>query len=82
MTASGDSDPEIKYSPLCQVVVKDGVSLDVQIYEGDPGRWLLEVINPRGTSIVWDDQFEDDQAAFAEFTRTLDEEGLAAFTDE
>ena len=40
MTAPG-IDPEIKYSPLCQVVVKDGVSLDVQIYEGDPGRWAV-----------------------------------------
>ena len=79
MTAPGDGDPEIKYSPLCRVIEKDGVSLDVQIYEGDPGRWLLEVVNPRGTSIVWDDQFDDDQAALAEFTRTLDEDGLAAF---
>ena len=76
MTAPDDTDPELKYSPLCHM------SLDVQIYEGDPGRWLLEVVNPRGTSIVWDDQFDDDQAAFAEFTRTLDEEGLAAFSDE
>ena len=79
-----NTDPEIRYSRLCQIVVHDGVSLDRQIYEGDPdpGRWLLEVVNKNGTSIVWEDQFDTDVAAFEEFTRTLETGGLAAFTDE
>ncbi len=79
-----DSDPVIRYSPLCQTAVHDGATLELKIYEGDPdsGRWLLEVVNEKGTSIVWDDQFDTDTAAFAEFTRSLETEDLAAFADE
>ena len=79
-----DADPVIRYSPLCQTVLHDGATLELQIYEGDPdpGRWLLEVVNENGTSIVWEDQFDTDVAAFEEFTRTLETEGLAAFADE
>jgi hypothetical protein len=44
-----------------------GVSFKVDIYrpEGGDG-WSLEVVNGDGTSIVWDDLFDDDQAAFVE----------------
>ncbi|MGH1361646.1 MAG: hypothetical protein ACRBC3_23030 [Burkholderiaceae bacterium] len=77
-----DADPVIHHSPLCQTAVLDGVTLDLQIYKTDDSRWLLEVVNETGTSIVWDDQFDTDRAAFDEFTRTLETEGLAAFEDE
>lgn len=77
-----DADPVIHHSPLCQDVFHDGVTLELQIYKTDDSRWLLEVVNEHGTSIVWDDQFDTDHAAFDEFTRTLETEGLAAFADE
>ncbi len=81
----GMHDPDdvtLIYSPHCQVVTHEGVDLDVQIYTGAEPGWLLEVVNERGTSIVWDDLFETDDEAFAAFKRTLDEEGLAAFADQ
>jgi hypothetical protein len=75
------NDPEIRHSPLCAKVTRGGVTVDVQIYRfasGDDG-WSLEVINEEGTSIVWDDRFATDVAAYAEFERTIDEEGIETF---
>jgi hypothetical protein len=76
-----DNDPEIEHSPLCGKVPRHGVTIDVQIYRlvgGDKG-WSLEVIDQEGTSIVWEDRFATDVAAYAEFERTIDEEGIEAF---
>jgi hypothetical protein len=39
-----------------------GVSLDVQIYRGPQEGWSLEVVNQAGTSTVWDDRFDSDDA--------------------
>ncbi len=69
------------YSPLCQVYVREGVTLDVQIYRGPDGGWSLEVVNEDGASTVWNDLFASDDAAWGEFLRTLGEEGLGAFID-
>ncbi|MGB7300588.1 MAG: hypothetical protein WBD34_14800 [Burkholderiaceae bacterium] len=77
-----DTDPVLHYSPLCQYVFHNGATLELQIYRTDDSPWVLEVVNEQGTSIVWDDQFDTDRAAFDEFTRTLETEGLAAFADE
>jgi len=54
-----DNDPEIEYSPLCEKVTRDGVTMNVQIYRlavGDDG-WSLEVIDEEGASTVWGDRF-------------------------
>ena len=44
-------------------------------------KWSLEVVNSIGTSTVWDDLFASDKEAYAEFERTLAEEGIRAFLD-
>ena len=36
---------------------------------------------PRATSTVWDELFPTDEAAYAEFERTVAEEGMLAFLD-
>ena len=41
----------------------------------------LEVVNERGTSIVWDDPFASDRDADAAFRDTLAREGIEAFLD-
>ena len=72
---------EIQHSPLCEKVTRGRVGVSVQIYRsasGDEG-WSLEVINEERTSIVWDDRFATDVAAYAEFERTIDEEGIETF---
>jgi hypothetical protein len=42
---------------------------------GDSG-WSLEVIDQEGASTVWDDLFATDHGAFAEFSQTLETEGI------
>ena len=76
-----DNDPEIEHSPLCEKVTRSGVTVDVQIYRLATGHdgWSLEVVNEEGTSTVWDDCFATDVAAYAEFERTIDEEGIETF---
>jgi hypothetical protein len=43
--------------------------------------WALEIVEDDGTSTVWDDPFETDQAALDEALRTIREEGVSAFRD-
>ena len=77
-----DRDPNIVTSGLSRTVTQQGVQVEVLIYrlEHDP-MWALEVVNEQGTSTVWDDLFDTDDAAFAAFQLTLDEEGMDAFFD-
>ena len=75
-------DMQIIFSSHSQLVEQDGVTLDVQIYRIPVSDWTLEVVNENKTSYVWDDEFDNDADAWAEFQRTLREDGLAAFTDD
>lgn len=68
--------PEPKYSPLRQSLEANGKSVRVEIYEGDPGKWILEVEDQYGNSTVWDDQFSTDQAALDEAQKTIAEDGI------
>lgn len=78
-----DNDPKMESSALCRSVTQDGLALKVMIYRlvGEDNRWSLEVVNPEGTSTVWDDLFATDIEAFAEFHKTLEAEGIRAFLD-
>jgi hypothetical protein len=78
---TNDNDPEIENSPLCEKVTRDGITVDVQIYRlvGRYEGWSLEVVDEEGSSTVWDDRFATDVAAYAEFERTIDEEGIETF---
>jgi hypothetical protein len=76
-----DHDPEIEYSPLCEEVTRDGLTVRVQIYRlkiGSNG-WSLEVVDHENASTVWDDLFATDHEALAEFSRTLEDEGIQSF---
>ena len=72
--------PNLVISSASQRIVVDDVPLKVDIYklEGGDG-WSLEVVTEDGTSIVWDDLFDDDQAAFEEALTTIQKEGPVAF---
>jgi len=56
--------------------------VQVDIYEGDPGRWILEVVDEFNNSTVWDDQFESDKEAFEEVEKVIKEEGIKALIGE
>lgn len=72
------SEPELIMSPLCQSLTIDGHTVQVEIYRLESTDWSLEVVDAQGTSVVWDNQFETDQLAFDEFSRTIREEGIGA----
>ena len=74
--------PNIVHSGLSGIVSKDDITVEVFIYrlENEP-KWSLEVVNDACTSIVWDDLFDSDEDAYAEFEKTFEEEGIRAFLD-
>jgi hypothetical protein len=77
-----ERDPNIVHSGLSREVARDGVTVEVSIIrlEHKTG-WSLEVVNSAGTSIVWDELFVSDEEAYAEFDRTVAEEGMQTFLD-
>ena len=67
---------------LSGTVTKDGVTVEVSIVRlENETSWSLEVVNSSATSIVWDDLFLSDEDAYAEFQRTVAEEGIKTFLD-
>jgi hypothetical protein len=66
---------------LCGDVARDGITVRVEIYRLAGGRegWLLEVVDQEGTATVWQDLFETDREAYAEFQRTLEIAGFHSF---
>jgi len=77
-----EREPNLVISSASKRIIEDGVPLKVEIYklEGGDG-WSLEVVTEDGTSIVWDDLFEDDQTAFEEALTTIRTEGAVAFAN-
>ena len=77
-----EQDPKIVTSRLSRIVKQDGVTVEVSIIRLEhETEWSLEVVNDKNTSIVWDDLFASDDEAYAEFERTVAEEGMQAFLD-
>ena len=77
-----DRIPNLVTSGLSGRVTRDGVTVELALYRlEDQTEWSLEVVNDAGTSIVWQDVFPSDVAAYEEFLRTVDEEGITAFQD-
>lgn len=79
----GELDQAIEHSPLERDVTRDGTTVRVFIYRGrqDPG-WLLEIEDERGGSTVWEDFFDNEQAALDEALRTIDEDGIHSFAQD
>ena len=74
--------PNLVRSGLSGIVSKDNVTVKVIIVRLESeSNWSLEVVNDAGTSIVWDDLFDSDEDAYAEFQQTVEEEGMCAFLD-
>jgi hypothetical protein len=77
-----EREPNLIISSASQRIVEDGVPFKVDIYklEGGDG-WSLEVVTEDGTSIVWDDLFDDDRDALEEAVTTIRREGAVAFVN-
>ncbi|WP_373083049.1 hypothetical protein [Zhongshania sp.] len=67
---------EIKKSPLCRTIEKDGKSVRVEISQDEGGTWLLEVYDEYNNSTTWEDPFETDADALFEIEATIREEGI------
>ena len=78
---TNEDDPQIESSPLCTSVTRDGITVRVEIYRiaGSGEGWSLEVVDQDGGSTVWNDLFATDRDAYAEFTQTLETEGVRSF---
>jgi hypothetical protein len=66
-----ENDPKIITSRHCGSVTRDGVTVELRILRLETTKWTLEVVDAVGTSTVWDDEFETDDAAYAEFQKTI-----------
>ncbi len=77
-----EREPNLISSGMSRRIVEGGINFKVDIYqlEGGDG-WTLEVVLEDGTSIVWDDLFDDDQTAFEEAVATIRNEGAVAFAN-
>jgi hypothetical protein len=76
---SDEDDWELIMSPLCQAYEADGKSVQIDIYNGDNGGWLIEVVDQYDNSTVWNDELPTEQAALDEAIKTIKEDGIAAF---
>lgn len=75
-----EEEPNLITSGQSQAVTIDGVRFQVDIYRLEhDAEWALEVVDPNGTSIVWDDRFTNDREAFDTAVSTIREEGAEAF---
>jgi len=76
-------DPEIVESEHSRFVTSDGITVELCIYRLDTGtEWSLEVVTEDNSSIVWEEVFETDDAANAEFEKVLGDKGLYALTND
>lgn len=67
---------DLRFSPLCQDFERGGHAVRVEIYCSDPNAWILEVEDEYGNSTVWNEYFETDAIALAEFHRAVGEDGI------
>jgi hypothetical protein len=78
----GKEEPELENSALSGDFSGDGITIRLEIYRlvGDEG-WVLEAVDHEGTSTVWEALFATDEAAYTEFCRTVEEEGMKSFLE-
>lgn len=71
-----EDDFEVEMSPLCQELTVDEKTVKVEIYRGDAGGWILEVVDEFNNSTLWDGEFDTDAAALDEAKATIKDEGI------
>ncbi len=71
-----EDDFEVEMSALSQELTAEGKTVQVDIYRGGAGGWVLEVIDESGVSTVWEDEFDTEEAALDEVKATIRDEGI------
>lgn len=72
-------DIELIHSPLARTYSAEGRSVSIEIYRSPGSPWVLEVVDELGTSTVWDELFDTDEAALEAALAAIEEEGIASF---
>jgi uncharacterized protein len=73
------NNPKLIDSRHSGYVTRDDVTIELCIYRLQHSKWTLEVVDAEGTSTVWDEEFETDDDALAEFERTVRDDGMLEF---
>ena len=74
------NDLEIIESPLSGEFSRDGFTVLVEIYRlSERDGWALEVADQDKIWTIWKELFDTDQAAFSEFQRAIETDGISAF---
>lgn len=73
---------DLIYSPLQQDYTFGAHTVEICIYRTPDTAWTLEVVDEYGNSMVWEDEFETDQAALDEVIRTIHEDGIESLIGE
>ncbi|MHA6692427.1 hypothetical protein [Devosia sp. A449] len=76
--------PEIEYSIHGGEHWEGELLVWVKIYRlaGTTNPWILEVEGTDGSSTVWDEPFDTDDAAWMEFQSAISQSGLEQFYDD
>lgn len=71
----------VKYpeSDITKEIEKDGFKVTIEVYNGDQGGWILEIVDEEWNSTVWDDLFPSAKEALDAGIKTIEEEGIQAF---
>ncbi|AME28190.1 UPF0149 family protein [Burkholderia sp. PAMC 26561] len=76
--SSEGEEPTLIHSPLSQRIERVATGVDLEIYRGSTGGWLLEIVDEFGNSTVWDESFATDVEALAEALNVIDSEGITS----
>lgn len=67
---------EVIESPLNGSYSDDGLTVDIKICRTTAKDWSLEIIDAKGSSVVWNNLFKSDEDAWSEFIDEVETEGL------
>lgn len=66
-------------SEITKEIEKDGFKVTIEVYKGDEGGWILEIVDEEWNSTVWDDLFPSAKEALDAGIKAIEEEGIQAF---
>ena len=75
-----EPNPKIVNSSHSGPFAKNGHTIEVCIYRfEDESEWTLEVVDVRGNSTIWSEDFKSDEDAWDALMRTIDVDGIESF---
>ena len=83
LVAMDEIAPNLVISGKSQSVLVDNHRFEINIHKMErDSSWTLEVVDYKGKSHVWDDQFASDADALSAAVKVFADEGAAGFLDQ